>query len=215
MAMFNMNDADNYGSSSKGSFFVLKDDGDKARVRFLYNGMDDIMGYAVHRVQVGDKERYVNCLRAYNEPLDKCPFCAAQMKITPRLFLKLYNEDTGETQIWERSKSYYQKLSGYANRYKPLYNEVIEIERHGKKGDKQTDYQFFPIENTPIEIDDEKYECSDPLGTIILDKTADEMVEYINTGDFPQTSNGGNNNHSNDEPAIVRRTPNNTGRRAF
>lgn len=215
MAMFNMNDADNYGSSSKGSFFVLKDDGDKARVRFLYNGMDDIMGYAVHRVQVGDKERYVNCLRAYNEPLDKCPFCAAQMQITPRLFLKLYNEDTGETQIWERSKSYYQKLSGYANRYKPLYNEVIEIERHGKKGDKQTDYQFFPIENTPIEIDDEKYDCSDPLGTIILDKTADEMVEYINTGDFPQTSNGGNNNHSNDEPAIVRRTPNNTGRRAF
>lgn len=211
-----MGDADNYGSNGKGSFFTLKDDGDKARVRFLYNTMDDVVGYAVHKVQVGDKERYVNCLRAYNEPLEKCPFCAAQMKITPRLFLKVYNEDSGECQIWERSKSYFQKLSGYANRYKPLYNEVIEIERHGKKGDKQTDYEFFPIENTEINIEDEQYECSDPLGTIILDKTAEEMIAYINDGEFPQGSETVARNRSNDNTQqVVRRTPNNTGRRAF
>jgi hypothetical protein len=213
MARFNMETADNYGNSNRGSFFTLKEDKEKARVRFLYEGMSDIQGYVVHRVTVGDKERYVNCLREYNEPLEKCPFCAAQMSVTPRLFLKLYNEDAGECQIWERSKSYYQKLSGYADRYKPLYNEVIEIERHGKKGDKQTDYQFFPIDNSSIDITDEKYECSEPLGTIILDKTADEMNEYLNTGDFPQSSEYVARERSSDtEP--TRRTPSST-RRAF
>lgn len=215
MGRFSMQDADNYGGGGKGSFFTLKDDGDKAKVRFLYGTMDDVMGYAVHKVQVGEKERYVNCLRDYNEPLDKCPFCAAQMKIVPRLFLKLYNEDAGECQIWERSKSYFQTISGYANRYKPLYNEVIEIERHGKKGDKQTSYQFFPLENSPIDVEDEKYECSEPLGTIILDKTAEEMVAYIQNGDFPDTSvSTGSTNYNDSEPTITRRTPNTT-RRAF
>ena len=90
MGTFNMNEADNYGAQS-GSFFTLKDDKDVAQVRFLYNSVDDVQGYAVHRVQVGDKERYVNCLRAYNEPLDKCPFCEAQLKVVHRLFIKLFN----------------------------------------------------------------------------------------------------------------------------
>ncbi len=212
MAQFDMNTADNYGNS-KGSFFVLKNDMDKAQVRFLYEGMEDIKGELVHRVQVGDKERYVSCLRTYSDPIDKCPFCAAQIKVQPRLFLKLYNEDAGEVQIWERSKAYYQKLSGYASRYKPLYNEVIEIERHGKAGDQQTDYQFFPFENTPIDITDEKYECPDVVGTIILDKTADDMHYYLENGNFPITD-GGNANQAQSNEMPVRRTPS-SSRRAF
>ena len=212
MAQFDMNTADFYGNSQKGSFFVLKNDKDKAQVRFLYNGMEDIKGELVHKVSVGDKDRYVSCLRTYSDPIDKCPFCAAQMKVQPRLFLKLYNEDAGEVQIWERGKTYYQTLAGYASRYKPLYNEVIEIERHGKAGDQQTTYQFFPVENTPIDINDEKYECPEALGTIVLDKTADEMHYYLENGSFPET--GANNVQAKEEPMPVRRTPNGT-RRAF
>jgi len=209
-----METAGNYGSSGNSNFFVLKDDKDKARVRFLYSGIDDITGLAVHTVTIGEKDRYVNCLRAYNEPLEKCPFCAAQMKITPRLFLKMYNEDKQETQIWERGKSFYPIISGYTSRFNPLYNEVIEIERHGKKGDKETTYQLFPMENTPINIDADEYQCSEPLGTIVLDKTADEMVAFLETGEFPKTDNGGNNAPSQSEPPVTRRTPS-TGRRAF
>ena len=137
MAEFSMNEADNYGGNGGGSFFTLKDDKDKARVRFLYRGVEDVKGYACHKVAVGDKDRYVNCLRAYNEPLDKCPFCAAQLKVTPRLFLSLYNEDAGEVQVWERSKSYFQRLASLSSRYNPLHDEIIEIERSGKKSDYQ------------------------------------------------------------------------------
>ncbi len=216
MAEFSMNEADNYGGNGGGSFFTLKDDKDKARVRFLYRGVEDVKGYACHKVAVGDKDRYVNCLRAYNEPLDKCPFCAAQLKVTPRLFLSLYNEDAGEVQVWERSKSYFQRLASLSSRYNPLHDEIIEIERSGKKGDMHTTYEFYPIENEPVNLDD--FEITNPLGTIILDKTAEDMNVYLDTGAFPDTNESSSNSYNNREnlEQPQRRTPsNNPPRRAF
>ena len=216
MAEFSMNEADNYGGNGGGSFFTLKDDKDKARVRFLYRGVEDVKGYACHKVAVGDKDRYVNCLRAYNEPLDKCPFCAAQLKVTPRLFLSLYNEDAGEVQVWERSKSYFQRLASLSSRYNPLHDEIIEIERSGKKGDMHTTYEFYPIENEPVNLDD--FEITNPLGTIILDKTAEDMNVYLDTGAFPDANEGSSNSYNNREnlEQPQRRTPsNNPPRRAF
>lgn len=223
MAQFSMSEADNYSSGSGSSFFTLKDHMDKARVRFLYNTIDDVKGDAVHKVVVGKKqngdpsERYVNCLRSYNEPLDKCPFCAAQLKVTPRLFLKLYNEDAGECQIWERSKSYFAKIAGLATRYNPLCNRIVEIERHGKSGDKETSYEFYPLDDSPVNLED--YECTEPLGTIILDKTFDEMNTFLDTGSFPEAGDNtsGNAVPTNQAP-ISRRTPSSNGvpsRRAF
>lgn len=220
MARFSFADADNYGTQGAGSFFVLKDDKDTAKVRFLYNGIEDVEGYAVHQVEMPDgKQRYVNCLRAYNEPIDNCPFCEVQMKVTPKLFLKLYNEDAGECQIWERGKTYFQRMASLSTRYNPLCNEIVEIERNGKKGDKQTTYEFYPLENSPVNLDD--YECSEPLGTIILDKTADEMNIFLDTGEFPDDGQDASTTRSNarenlDRPT-GRRTPSQPtpGRRAF
>lgn len=184
MSRFSMNDADNYGNSANsGSFFTLKDDGDTARVRFLYRTIDDVEGYAVHQVQIGEKYRYVNCLRNYNDPIDNCPLCKAQYKILPKMFLKLYNEDTQECQIWERGKTYFQRIANLASHYNPLCNAVIEVQRHGKKGDMKTTYDFWPGETSEVNLED--YECAEPLGTIILDKNAQEMEEFLNSGNFP------------------------------
>lgn len=213
MGTFSMQEADNYGQSNAGSFFQLKDDKDTAKVRFLYNTIDDVQGYAVHQVELPDgKKRYVNCLRNYNEPLDKCPLCAAGSKILPKLFLKMYNEDTQECQIWERGKSYFQKLASLSAHYNPLCNEVIEIERNGKKGDQKTEYMFYPLESSEINLDD--YECPEPLGTIILDKTEDEIKAFMRDGEFPE--NGGDSELPFKEES-TRRTPSNPqpSRRAF
>ena len=169
---------------------------------------------------MGDgKTRYVNCLRSYNEPLDMCPLCAAQFKVVPKLFIKLFNEDLGECQIWERGKTYFQRISSLSSRYNPLVNEVVEIERNGKAGDKQTSYEFYPISNSPVNLED--YDCPEPLGTIILDKTADDMNVYLDTGFFPdegqQVSQSRQTNRNNLEQPTGRRTPSNPnqGRRAF
>ena len=181
MARFSFNDADNYGVANQGSFFQLKNDKDTARVRFLYNSVEDVDGYSVHTVHIGDRDRYVNCLREYNESVNKCPLCGAGNKIKPRLFVKMYNEDAGECQLWERGKNFYSVLSGLSSRYKPLYNEIIEIERNGKPKDLQTTYQPYPIENVPVNIDD--YDCPDPAGLCYLEWSESEMNNYIMTGD--------------------------------
>ena len=206
---FNFNDADNYGQQNAGSFFQLKDDKDTARVRFLYDTIDDVEGYVVHQIEVGDRKRYVGCLRSYNEPIEKCPLCEAQYKQIPKLFLKLYNEDTQEVQIWERGKSFFQRISSLAAHYNPLCDEIVEVERNGKKGDMKTTYEFYPTDNSEFNMND--LEVTDPLGTIILDKTADEMNEYLQTGGFSDTGQDASSQRGAD---IQRRTPNNS-RRAF
>lgn len=216
MSRFNMADSDNYGNNNSGSFFTLKDDKDTAKVRFLYNTIDDVEGYVVHEIEVDGKKRYVNCLRNYNDPIDKCPFCAAQMKVKPKLFIKLYNEDAKECQIWERGKNYFQRIASLAAHYNPLVNQIVEVERSGKKGDMQTTYEFYPTENKPVNLDD--YECAEPLGTIILDKTEEEMNEFINTGSFPATANSeGTEKPPFEGSEVTRRTPGNTTapRRSF
>ena len=85
----------------------------------------------------------------------------------------------------------------------------------------QTSYEFYPIENSPVNLDD--FDIPDPLGTIILDKTAAEMNEYLDTGAFPPTSDdaGAQNNQNrsrNLNEGVQRRTPSGNGapaRRAF
>ena len=83
---FKMNEAEHYGGRGAGSFFQLKNDKDTARVRFMYNGIDDIYGYAVHQVTVEGKQRYVARLREYTQPIDDCPFCKAKISSTRQGF---------------------------------------------------------------------------------------------------------------------------------
>lgn len=216
MARFTVDEADNYNTTNRGSFFTLKNDKDTARVRILYDSINDIQGYAVYRVQVGDRERYVNSLRAYSDPIENDPFAVAGYKLQAKLFIPVYNVDTDEVQIWERGKTYIQKIAGFASRYNPLYNEIFEIERNGKKDDMKTEYQFYPIDNK--EFDLSSVEIPNPLGTIILDKTFEEMDYYVTHGDFPQSSQEVASQRAESLPfregPTGRRTPE-TGRRAF
>ena len=74
MARFNTETAEHYGGNGGAGYFSLKNDKDVAQVRFMYNSIDDVEGYAVHQVEIDGKKRYVNCLREYNQPIDTCPF---------------------------------------------------------------------------------------------------------------------------------------------
>ena len=188
MARFGVNDADNYGSSGGSSFFSLKNDGDTARVRFMYNGMEDVVGYAVHEVEVDGKKRYVNCLREYNEPKSKCPFCADNSFQKAKLYIPLYDIDEDEVKIWERGKNFFAKMSSICARYAtgntPLVSHTFDIERHGKKGDTSTTYEIYETGCDDVTLEDLP-EVPDVLGTIILDKTANEMDFYLEEGYFP------------------------------
>jgi len=218
MGAFGMSDVDNYGGSGAKSFFQLKNDGDVANVRFMYNGLEDIKGYAVHEITLGDKKASVNCLRAYNEPKSKCPFCEAGNLQRAKLYLALYDVDEGEVRIWERGKTFAQKVSSICSRYakadSPLVSHTFDIERHGKPKDTSTTYEVYETgrDNTRLE---DLPEVPEILGNIVLDKTADDMIYYLDEGCFPNNDGAperGNNadrqrTDSTDNYPTGRRTP--------
>lgn len=184
MARFNTQDADKYGGQGGAGYFSLKNDKDVARVRFMYNGIDDVEGYAVHQVEIDDKKRWVNCLREYNEPKDKCPFCRENMFTTAKLFVPLYNVDEDKVQVWERGKKFIAKISSICARYPNVVSHVFEIERNGKKGETSTTYEIYEVDKDDTTLEDLP-EVNDPLGTLVLDKSADDMEFFLDNGYFP------------------------------
>lgn len=211
MARIRNDEADKFVPSTSSEWFALKNDGDTEKVQFLISDTGELDVFTVHKVKIGDRERYVNCPREYGEPLDVCPLCDNEYQLKVARFVVMYSHKDGKIKVWERGKQFITRLEGLANRYYPLCNTVFEIERHGKAGDKQTTYEIYPCPNDePINLDD--IEKPELLGGIVLNKTVDEMNHYIEHGDFPNTddttvSRRGTsmNVHNNSTPAVTSR----------
>jgi hypothetical protein len=199
MARFSVNDADKYGGQGGAGYFSLKNDKDTAKVRFLFDSIEDVEGYAVHQVEIDGKKRYVNCLREYGQPITDCPFCAAKMFTSVKYFVPLFNLDEERYQTWERGKKFGAKLTSMCARYPHLVSHVFEIERNGKAGDAATTYEIYEESDDP-NVTMEDFDVPEVLGTIVLDKTADEMQEFLDYGSFPSEAN----------EAPVRRRPSET-----
>ena len=198
MARFRVGEEDKFGGQGGGGFFKLAKDRETAKVRFLFNDTDDIEGYAVHQIELNGKKRYVNCLRDYGAPVDDCPFCKAGKFVTAKYFIPLYNITTGQTQTWERGKKFGSKLSSLCSRYPNIVSHTFEIERNGKPQDTSTSYEIYEIGRDDTTLEDFE-EVKNPLGTIILDKSAEEMEVFLSRGAFPESNNSGN------EEAPIRR----------
>lgn len=183
MGKIKINEAENYKSGSSAGFFNLKDDHDTAVVRFMYNDIDDVDIDVVHEIEVDGKSRNVNCLRSYDDPIDDCPLCKAGYRQKLKMFVPVFNVDAGEVQMWQRGKTFATQLSGLCNRYKPLVGTLIEIERQGKKGDQQTRYQMYPQKSDNTTLEDLP-EVPSPVGTIIMDKSYDELSYFVENGAF-------------------------------
>lgn len=186
MAKFNASESANYGGQGGGGFFGINNDKEVKEVRFLYNNEADIEGFSVHKVQVGDKERYVNCLRSYKDPVDKCPFCQAQIKTQVKLFIPVYNMAEDQVQIWDRGKKMFEKMSSLCSRYasrENLVQHIFEVERHGKPKDTSTTYEIYETDMDDTTLED--FELPVILGGLVMDKSADDMEYYLENKQFP------------------------------
>lgn len=209
MAKVNFNNVDELenqnqgGSGSDVGFFTLRNDNDEAVVRFMCDSTDDFEILTVHDVQIGSKYRKVNCIRDPREPLDNCPLCKSGARINNRFFIKMiqYDKTTDPTSgavkivpkamIWERSTAYAKTLKSYLDNYGPLSDVICKVIRHGKAGDMQTTYEIVPNLSKAV-YKDEIY-VKDPtlfgdfeaFGTIVMDRTADEMNYFLASGEFP------------------------------
>ena len=182
------------GSSRKINYFSsLKKDKDTGRIRLLYNGAEDIEGYVVHRVKVGDYELPVNCLYEQGGSIEDCPFCKTGLAKQARVYIPVFDEKDGEFKFWDRPNSFYSQLSSLCARYPNIVSQVFEVERHGDTG-KKSDYSFYPIgqpDGTTIDdiLDDCDFdEMPSALGTKIIDRNADDMEYYVKHGEFPSAN---------------------------
>lgn len=187
MGRVNFDDIDHYGGSGGAGFFKLENDKDIAQVRILYNGIEDVEAFAVHKVETSDSKygRYVSCLRSYNEPKDNCPFCREGILQQVRLFIPLYNIDEDKVQIWDRGKKFAQKITSLCSRYPNLVSHVFEIERNGKKGEQTTTYEIYEVDQDDTTIEDLDVQMQDILGGAVLEKSADDMEYYLEANEFP------------------------------
>lgn len=184
MAKIGINEAEHYGNSGGTGWFTLKDDKDTAKVRFMYNDVNDMSMNVVHEVEVDGKKRYVNCIRTHDEPVDNCPLCRAGYKQSVKMFVPLYNEDAGEMQIWSRGRTFASQLVSLAGRYNPLCSAVMEIERQGRKGEQTTRYQIYPDKMDDTTLEDLP-DVPDVIGGIVMDKSFDELEQFVSRGSFP------------------------------
>ena len=208
---FSYEEADNYGSNGASSFFQLKNDKETARVRIMYRGMKDVEGISVHEIELNGKKRYVECIRAYDEPIDNCPLCKANYKQIAKVFVPIFNEATGEAQVWERGKKFLGKLSSLCSRYDNLVSHVFEIERNGKPKDTATTYEIYPISEDNTTLDD----LPDPVDIskgIVLNKSSDDLSYFLKYKEFPDSGSDNDDVPFDEEPrrredAPRRRTP--------
>ena len=188
----------NYSGGNQVGFFTLKNDGEEAVVRFMYDNTSQFDLFAVHPIQVEGRYRKVNCLRDPRDPMEKCPFCASGTKIENRFFIKLLQytrDDNGNIivspKIWDRPFSYANQLATLINEYGPLSEHIFKVKRSGAARSLDTTYQIMyasPQVYRP-ELYVKKPELFDGYkinGGLVMDKTYDEIVEFMNTGKFPE-----------------------------
>lgn len=200
----NVQDKDNANANYKVGFFGIKN-GEEAIVRFAIDSINDFELYTVHPITVGQSSypnRRVSCLRTNpkTDPLEMCPLCAKGEKVQQRMYIKMlqYINENGQivpkAVVWDRpAYSYAPQIKSYLDNYGPLSNIVCKIIRHGDG--LETKYDIIPNLNPQI-FNEQLYpkNFSDfadfhALGSIVMNKNAQEINQFIATGSFPQVSN--------------------------
>ena len=182
------NRAQNSGEQrSRVGYFSLKNDGDEAIVRFVYNDPSEFEIYTVHPVTKGGKFRRVNCINDLKAGIHNCPLCAAGVQLQNKFYIRLIEyvrDDQGNiipyARVWERPTSYIQTLANLFSEYGPLNNSVFKIKRSGAPGDMKTTYNIMysnpSIYNEQLYPKDfSAFDGYKILGTAILDESALEM----------------------------------------
>lgn len=223
MSKFNFNEINNNSSNNNSNnnnqigFFSLGDDGDSAIVRFYIDSVDDFDLATVHSLNIDGRFRNVNCLRDAKDPIEKCPFCTSnEIPVKQRFYIHLVQyvqDDKGnivpQAKIWERATTYAIKLKSFLDDYGPLSDYLFKIVRRGAKGNIKTDYEIMPVmnktaypENVFAKIDNPFVEYN-VIGRAVMDKSASDMVYYLEHGSFPVKDDNGTNVSPTNEPPVT------------
>ena len=203
MAQVNFNSI-NSGSANYSStqipYFSLKNDGDEAIVRIMHDTTDSFDILSVHVVNIGGRYFKINCLRNPSDPIEACPLCETGEQLKQFIYIRLlqYIPEADGTisvrpMIWERPVRYASTLKSLMDDYGPLSDCIFKIKRRGAARSFDTTYDIlfqnpavFKSEFYPkIESGLDNYSA---LGKVVYNKTAEDMIEFVRTGNFPSAA---------------------------
>lgn len=207
MARVTYSDATKFENHSQFDIFNLENDGDSAKVQFLFKDANGILAYTVHEVPMKTQRgteymRKVGCLcDSPDAPKGTCPFCDEGRPVKVARYIPLYDVDNDKALLWERGPRLIDGtllpfLKRTVQRGIDPEKQVVEIIRQGRKGDQSTTYAIERFDTEPAK-DTSHIEIPDAEGTLIAKWSASDMATYINTGMPPQiqssSSAAGNN----------------------
>lgn len=198
MARVSFENLEEFAPSGVVNYFTLKDDGDSMRVRLMVDDCAELNPYTVHTVKVGGYDRRVDCIRSYGDTLDKCPLCLAQNRATGRFYIPLIDEESGKTYLWDRGYSFKNVIQNFINDINgdcPC-SHVTTITRNGAANDTNTTYTMDVDVSDGTTLSDimDHYgvDVPDPIGTVVLSKTYEEMQRFVSTGSFDEVTQNNN-----------------------
>ena len=175
-------------------FNFLKNDGDVVLVRFPYKTPNEFELFDLHKVNVNGNYRFVNCIREANQPTTSCPLCAKGDVAKGRFIVKMVVYVQGDNGIqmipcvWDRPQGFAKVL---AERITDYPNAVFKIKRIGAKGDMKTTYDVMPtnpqVYNEQLyPIDFSAFTTFKPNNFAFMDRSYDDLVQFVNTGVMPE-----------------------------
>lgn len=180
--------------ANKIKYFSLKNDGDNARCRILYESVNDIEAMFIHKVKLSNGYIVnVDCLREYGDPQDACPLCASPVledrKIQKRVFIPIFMEDKQEVCFWERGIKFVQDVLAplMIEKGAPFCSNICIIERSGQANDIQTSYDIY-TESQDDSILEDFGDIPATEGTAVLKKTFDELERFVKARTFDPVS---------------------------
>lgn len=196
------------GSGDFVDFFHLADDGDTAVVRFLHTDGKDIYKNAlkvIHDdVEIDGSQRKVACLESSD-----CPLCQNHSRYKLKFFFQLIDSEDGEVKIWERGKRLKPHIKAILDNHGYLSKYPVEIQRHGEKGDTNTQYLLNPQLNKKEMTEEQAEEMieekrSDVFGTeksnTVIVREKEDLIEMANgTFSFDAGGDGSNSDEETQE----------------
>ena len=211
----------NANNSNYVASFALKNDGDEALVRFMHDDVSSFDIVTTHNVTINGKFRSVNCLRNPKDPMENCPLCATGANTQNVMFIHLIEYQTDDRgaivpvpKVWARGLSYATRIKSLINEYGPLSQCLFKIHRNGAAGSRDTSYdilfapdRIYPSQNYPIP--EGMFDDYSATGTIVLDKSFEDLTTFVNTGRMPEATqeNTSSYNAQNNVPQTTQFVP--------
>ena len=166
--------------------FKLTKAGDSATVRFLHTSVNTIEKVFTHWVQKGDTWKHFKCVG------ENCPACLSGNQAKERAYIRLFNYDTNEIEIWDRTANnkFLNSLVDVEKEWGGLNATAIKVTR---ESDDFPTYALSPCPPNKYTIPN--VEVDEKIAyRMVGNRSAEDIKTFLTTGIMPpkpQKSDGG------------------------